>query len=284
MEGKVKVQFPFGEGVFIPRDQVRLDKLPDFELRVRDVATDEIKSEFFTGRTTVKSEDMRGLDMKEVEALFMQWLKKRYGSDDRETILLQGKGFLPADYGSWTKMAAGIMTPYFFAERMKHLRTPRSAFSMIETNFHEVGQANAGPRLRLWLAKNLRLDSTYYHEQYNPQTSFADVYDSRLHFGGGVGGWVDVFGVRQIFVVYHRFIQLANAFPREELRVWIEHRINALLPGIVDKGLVTNFEWLPQGKYFGGDTPTDPTMGAVQRGTMTREEVNAEVAARQVKA
>jgi hypothetical protein len=269
-----KIVFPFAEGRLVPREEVQLGNLPDIQLRLKHVETGEIMSEYFTGRPLVKSEDMRGLDLKEVEALYMYWLKNRYGEQ-----------YLPADYSSWSKMAGNFMMHFFFEPRFKHLRTARSEFSMIECDYREIGQApRSGPRLRLKLDKNMKLDSTYYHSGYPlsgpAQEMFESTYDSQLHYGGAVAGWVTVFGVRQIFCVTHRFIRLVDTFDRIELQDWVENRVNAILPGIVDQGLVTKFEWLPAGKYFGGDQPHDPTMGAVQVGAMTMDEVKSTIANR----
>lgn len=257
----ISTEFPFAAAMQIPRTMLKLGDLPDFQLRVKHAETGEIRSEFFRGKATVKEADVRALDMKEVEQLYMLWLKKRFGEE-----------WLPADFSSWSKMAGAVMLPYFFESRMKHLRPDRYRHSMLESNYKSINDNGAGPRLRLILDKNLTMQSTFYHGEYfakhgglDARDSFEGTYDSHLQYGGAVGGWLEVFDSRQIFVVQHRFIHLNDVFDYAELKHWVQNRVEALMPGIVLKGLIWNFQWLEQGKYFGGDEPHALTARAAQQ-------------------
>lgn len=263
-EAKYRVSFPFARGMLIPREQVKLEKLPDFELRVRDVNTGEIRSEFFKGTSKITDQDMRGLDMTEVEAMYMRWLKDRYG-----------EGYLPADYSSWTKMAAFAMIPYFFGARLKHLRPEQWKESSLVISPMMSGDAGAGPKMRLLLDKNLQLKSTFYHVEYmskfdppvNDRMMEAG-YDSEIQHEGALAGRVSIFGSRQIFSLRHRFIKLRPNFDQNELKRYVYARLEAMMPGVISGGLIRDFQWLEAGKYFGGDEPL-PLLAANARAIAT---------------
>lgn len=247
-EGR-RVTVPFAKGWLVPREEITLSKLPDIELRVKHAETGEIYSEFFKLSLKLTPAEAKTVDLAMAVKDLGDWLKRRY---DKE--------YTPqAKYKSWESMAKYCLLPFLFADRLKHERPPKTLQSMLE-----AGPGHTAPQLKLHLnyGKNFYIHSTYYSAseeeravENGPEFAFESSYDGSIHYDGAIGGFASVFGTRQVVLVKHRFINLQANFDYEGLCVWAENRVDTLLPGVVTKGLITDFKWLPKGKFFGGDEP-----------------------------
>lgn len=243
-----RVTMPFAKGWLVPREKLSLDRLPDIELRVKHAVTGEIHSEFFKLSLKLTPKEAKTVDLTMAIQELGEWLMRRYG-----------KEYVPqAKYQSWVSMAKFRLLPFLFADRLKHERPAKTLQSMLE-----AGPTHIAPQLKLHLGygKNFYIHSTYYLvppeevAENRPRFAFEAIYDSTVHYDGAVAGFANVFGTEQTVLVKHRFIDLQANFEYEELCKWVVDRVDTLLPGVVTKGLITDFQWLPKGKYFGGDEP-----------------------------
>jgi hypothetical protein len=242
-----RVSMPFAKGHLLTREELTLKRMPELELRVKDAQTGEIRSDVFRLTRSLTPPEMRTVDLGIATQELVTWLMKRYGDK-----------YVPTHYKCWEDMVKWVMLPFLFPDRMKHLRPVKSFQSMLE-----AGSLHDAPQLKLHLdgTKNFYVNSTYYRipeterNGEGPQFVFEAGADSDIQFSGAVCGYVNCFGTRQLLIVRHRFVNLQANFEYEEVCKWVEDRINTLLPGVVTKQLIWDFQWLGKGKYFNGDEP-----------------------------
>ena len=246
-DGRERVSLPFTKSHLVPREKLSLDRMPDLELRVVHNETGEVRSELLKVTQKLSSTEAKAVDLDQATTTLVEWLKKRYGSE-----------YKPEYERSWEAMVKWKLIPFLFAERMKHLRPPKSFQSMLE-----AGPGHEGPQLKLHLnySRNFYVNSTYYRipeterNGEGPVFLFEAGYDNDIKYSGAVAGFAQVFNLRQPIIARHRFINLQANFDYKELCAWVTNRINTLLPGVVTKGLIWDFQWLGEGKFFRGDEP-----------------------------
>jgi hypothetical protein len=261
--------FPIPRVRLMPKEMITLDRLPSFELRVKEKGGTEIRSEYFKHAGNFTTSMSETMDLALMERALVKWLEKRYGSE-----------WVPANNINWEMMAKIRIMECLFAGRYKHLNTPEIRISRVQTTYNDIESPQHGPQLKLLLDKNLVFRSTTYYDldelnkwlertqngtlydptdldepDVSPTLQYMGDLDSIVLHMGGVAGWGSVFGLKQALRFYHRYLWLTDLFDRQTLSDWAAKRIDAMLPGVVEKGLVTNFEFLPEGQYFGGVRP-----------------------------
>lgn len=225
-------EVPFGHSTIVKSEEFSIENLPDFEIRVRNVRTGEEKSIYFKFDPLLKPQEQKLVAMDQLEETYNKWLELKF------------KGNIPVDYEDWGKLAKKLVE-FFFVYRLsidKPLVARGSGIYLSRWGYSEED----APELSVMIAKGLTFRSGAGNHAW--------IYDRWIE-KGAIGGFVNVFGERHVMVIEHAYLNLRRLFSSETIAVYAIKRLNEKLPGIVDKKLVTDFQWLHEGEYFGGAMP-----------------------------